>query len=356
MLLMTFAFSIGAISQAIDIMAKGLPASIVGRFFLYNLPYSIAFTLPISALFSTLLLFGRLSADSEISAMKSGGLSLWQIAAPVVLISFILVGVCLYNNFVLYPQATYANRKLIKSMGVEDPIKLLEEGRFIREFPGYMVYVGKKNGNRVRDLIVYEVDLDTGKITQTLRADSGIMTADSEASLLNIDLFDVRIEMPDPEMPEDASRTRYFSARKYPIRLNFNQLTGEKTVAKKRKNMTARELIWRIRNTGKAYELLSPEDRARQRSQDLIELNQRICLAIAPFMFVLVAIPLGIRSHRKESSAGMLISLGIVFAYYVFIIISDTFDDMVYMRPWLIPWIPILGGQIAGLVLLRRAN
>jgi lipopolysaccharide export system permease protein len=219
-----------------------------------------------------------------------------------------------------------------------------------------MVYVGKKNGNRVRDLIVYEVDLDTGKITQTLRADSGIMTADSEASLLNIDLFDVRIEMPDPEMPEDASRTRYFSAQKYPIRLNFNQLTGEKTVAKKRKNMTARELIWRIRNTGKAYELLSPEDRARQRSQDLIELNQRICLAIAPFMFVLVAIPLGIRSHRKESSAGMLISLGIVFAYYVFIIISDTFDDMVYMRPWLIPWIPILGGQIAGLVLLRRAN
>ena len=70
-----------AIQQAIDIMARGLPVGIVGRFFLYNIPYSFAFSIPISALFSTLLIFGRMSADSEISAMKSSGLSMWQIAS-----------------------------------------------------------------------------------------------------------------------------------------------------------------------------------------------------------------------------------------------------------------------------------
>ena len=116
MLLITFAFSIGAIYKAIDIMAKGFPVGIISRFFIYNLPYSIAFTIPISALFATLLLFGRLSSDSEISAMKSGGLSLWQIASPVILISAVLVCVCLYNNCVVYPKTTYANRRLIQSM------------------------------------------------------------------------------------------------------------------------------------------------------------------------------------------------------------------------------------------------
>jgi len=356
MLLITFAFSIGAIYKAIDIMAKGLPVSIVGRFFIYNLPYSLAYTIPISALFSTLLLFGRLSSDSEISAMRSAGLSLWQIASPIVLISFLLVCVCLYNNCVIYPKTTYANYQLIKSMGVEDPIKLLEEGRFIREFPGYMIYVGKKNKNRVRDLIVYEVDKETGKVTGTIRADSGIMTSDKENALLKIDLFDVRIEIPNLDAPDDATKTRYVNARKYPIRLDFNELMGKKTVDKKRKNLTLSELAWRIRNPLQEYAGMSLADLRVAHNRDLIELSQRICLSIAPFMFVLVAIPLGIKSHRKESSIGMLMSLGIVFVYYLFIILSDTFERMPQLHSWIFPWIPIICGQIGGLMLLRRAN
>jgi lipopolysaccharide export system permease protein len=288
--------------------------------------------------------------------MKSAGLNLWQIASPVLLISFVLVCVCLYNNCVVYPKTTYANRRLIQSMGVEDPIKLLEEGRFMREFPGYMIYVGKKNKNRVRELIVYEVDEDSGKVTGTIRADSGIMTADRENALLKIDLFDVRIEIPSLDAPDDASKTRYVSARKYPIRLDFNELMGSEKVTKKRKNLTVSELAWRIRHPEKEYAGMTREIIRRMHNNDLIELNQRICLSIAPFVFVLMAIPLGIKSHRKESSVGMLISLGIVFIYYLFIILSEAFDENLAMQSWIFPWIPLIGSQIAGLILLKRAN
>lgn len=356
MLLITFAFSIGAIYRAIDIMARGLPVGVVGRFFLYNIPYSLAFTIPISALFSTLLVFGRLSSESEISAMKSSGLSMWQIAAPIVLVSIGLVCVCLYNNCVVYPRTTYANRQLLKGMGVDDPIKLLEEGRFIREFPGYMIYVGKKNHNRVRDLVVYEIDRDTGKVKGSIRADSGIMTADKEKAVLKIDLFDVRIEIPDSDVPDDSTKTRYVNARNYPIRLDFNELTGQKEISKKRKNMTMSELAYRLRNAGAEDAWMADKDRRVEHCRNLVEANQRICLSIAPFMFVLIAIPLGIKSHRKESSIGMLMSLGIMFVYYLFLIISDMFDSNPQLYPWLIPWIPIICGQVAGLILLRRAN
>ena len=102
--------------------------------------------------------------------------------------------------------------------------------------------------------------------------------------------------------------------------------------------------------------MLAAKDLAEQRGQDLVELNERVCLSIAPFMFVLIAIPLGIKSHRKESSSGMLISLAAMFIYYLFIILADTFADMPPLRPWLFPWIPIIGGQIAGLLLIRRVN
>ncbi len=354
MLLITFAFCVGAIYKAIDIMAKGFPVDIVGRFFLYNIPYSLAYSIPISALFSTLLLFGRLSADSEISAMKSGGLSLWQIASPILLISLVLSCLCLYNNFVVYPTTTYANRQLIKGMGVEDPIKLLEEGRFIREFPGYMIYVGKKNRNRVRDLVVYEVDKETGKVSGSIRAASGILSADKKTALLKIDLSDVRIEIPDPTDPENAAKTRYVNARSYPIRLDFNELSGKKTVYKKLKNMSVSELVYRIRN--KAEARWGEKERAKDRSRSLVELHKRVCLAIAPFMFVLVAVPLGIRSHRKESSIGMIMSLGIMFVYYIFIIMAKTLATNPALFPWLIPWVPIIAGQVAGIMLLRRAN
>lgn len=356
MLLITFAFTIGAIYKAIDIMARGISVGLVGRFFLYNIPYSFAFSIPISALFSTLLIFGRLSADSEISAMKSSGLSMWQIASPIVLISLFLVCICLYNNLVVYPNTTYANRKLIKGLGVEDPIKLLEEGRFIREFPGYMIYVGKKNKNRVRDLIVYEIDRDTDEVTLSVRAGSGIMTADKEKGELKIDLFDVRMEIPDPDAPEDSSQTRYVNAGKYPIRLNFAELMGDENVPKKPKNMTISELIHRVRSMD--VETAGMAESARQiiRGRYLVEINQRICLAVSPFMFVLVAIPLGITSHRKESSIGLVMSLAIMFVYYIFIILSDTMDKSPELYPWLIPWIPILLGQLLGFLLLRRSN
>ncbi len=356
MLLITFAFTIGAIYKVIDIMAKGVSVGIVGRFFLYNIPYSLAYSIPISALFSTLLVFGRLSADSEISAMKSSGLSMWQIASPIVLLSLVFVCICLYNNCVVYPSTTYATRQLTKGIGVEDPIKLLEEGRFIREFPGYRIYVGKKNKNRVRDLIVYEVDKETGEVTGRICAGSGIMTADKEKAELKIDLFDVRIEIPDPNAPGDSSKTRYINARNYPIRLDFNELLGSKKVSKKRKNMTIFELAHRIRNAGAENIRLNEEDRRIEHTKNLVEAHQRIALSISPFMFVLIAIPLGITSHRKESSIGMVMSLGIMFIYYIFMILSDTFDKTPHLYPWLMPWIPIVCGQLGAFLLLRRVN
>lgn len=356
LLLITFAFSIGGIYKAIDVMAKGIPVAVVGKFLLYNLPYSLAYTIPISALVSTLLLFGRLSSDSEISAMKSGGLSLWQIASPIILVSLGLVCVCLYINCTLYPQTTYANKKLLKGLGVEDPIKLLEEGRFNRKFPGYMIYVGKKSRNRVRDLIVYEVDKDNGNITATVRADSGIMTADQDKSLLKIDLFDVRIEIPDPAAPDDPAQTRYVNAKKYPIRIDFNELMDRGHIDKGKKNLTMPELLHKIRNSEQVWEKYPPDLRSDLRTSYLVDAHQRICLAIAAFTFVLVAIPLGIKSHRKESSMGMLLSLGVVFVYYLFIIISDTLDKEPQYHPWLIPWIPIVCGQIGGFIMIRRAN
>jgi lipopolysaccharide export system permease protein len=173
--------------------------------------------------------------------------------------------------------------------------------------------------------------------------------------MLKIDLYDVRIEVLDPDAPDDSTKTRYVNAKNYPVRLDFNKLLGNKNIAKKRKNMSLSELIYRTRNPETVHALFNEQEQRVQHTQDLIEINQRTCLALSPLMFVLIAIPLGITSHRKESSIGMVMSLGIMLLYYLFIILSDTLDRHPEFYPWLIPWIPILLGQFGGFFLLRRS-
>jgi lipopolysaccharide export system permease protein len=219
-----------------------------------------------------------------------------------------------------------------------------------------MIYVGKKNRNKVKDLVIYEVDKETGVIGATVRADSGVMSADKEKALLKIDLFDVRIEVPNAEHPDDASKTGYVSADKHPIRIDLAELMNRGDVEKNRKNSTITELYYKIRNYREEFHYMPPEQREIERCRYLVDAHQKICLAIGAFTFVLIAIPLGIKSHRKESSMGMLMSLGVVFVYYLFIIISDTLDGDPHLYPWLIPWIPIVLGQIGGVLLMRRAN
>ena len=90
--------SLEALYRAVDIISRGIDIAVVGQFFINNIPYLLSYTLPMSVLFATLLLFGRLSAESELVAMRSGGLSLFQIAAPLLGFAILLSVFSLYNN------------------------------------------------------------------------------------------------------------------------------------------------------------------------------------------------------------------------------------------------------------------
>ena len=84
------------------------------------------------------------------------------------------------------------------------------------------------------------------------------------------------------------------------------------------------------------------------RTKLAVEVNKRLALALSCFSFALLGIPLGIRSHRKESTIGIGLALGLLFVYYLFIIAADSLLDRPAWRPDLIPWIPVLGGQLLG--------
>jgi len=353
--LITFVMTVGALVKAVDLMARGVSAMLIVKFFFQNIPYILSFSMPISTLFAALLLFGRLSMDSEISAMKSCGISLWRLAAPLILLSILFSGICVYINSEVAPAAKYANRELLRTAGVEEPINLLEEGRFIRDFPGLMIYVGRKNGTTVKDVVAYELDKEGG-VKRSVRAKQGEIVADNASRLLTVKLYDVRIEMPDAKDPHDVSKTTYVNAEYYPIKLDFEKMLKGKTTVMKRGQMRMEQLVDRIRNVERDFPMLSAADRLVEKTRLVVEANQRISIAVGCFSFMLIGIPLGVKSHRKETSMGMIMSLVIVFAYYLFIVFAKALADYPWLHPNLILWIPLIVAQVIGAWLIKRSS
>ncbi len=92
----------------------------------------------------------------------------------------------------------------------------------------------------------------------------------------------------------------------------------------------------------------------RDRSAAKVELNKRFVFAAASFCFVLVGIPLGIRSHRKESSIGMALALAVSLGFYLVVIISDSCKKNFSMHPEFIIWLSVVLSLVFSVKLIRR--
>ncbi|MCO6400209.1 MAG: LptF/LptG family permease [Verrucomicrobia bacterium] len=351
LLVFTFVMSLGAVVKAIDLGARGVSGLLLLKFFSFNIPYMLTFTLPMSVLTATLLLFGRLSFDGELTAMRASGMSLWQVIAPVVFISIAVSTLCIAITAEIAPRARHAMRSALVQLGAEDPINLLEAGRFVRDFPGLMIYIGSRSGSRVTDVIVYEL-ADEGT-DRNVRAKYGTLRTDKEAKVMYIDLYEVRIDQRDEKKQGDTSQTQYINASHYPVRLDFSEMQN-KTVRRKVSDLVFFDLLNAIRDIKGIFPELKKEDMNRQRMTLVVEANKRLALSISCFAFTLLAVPLGMRSKRKESSVGIGIALLMVFFFYLFIIVANSLVKHPEFRPDLIVWIPVIGAEIAGYVLIRR--
>jgi lipopolysaccharide export system permease protein len=340
----TFVMSIGAIFKVTELLAKGASWVPVMQVFLYSIPYSLGFSIPISALVSSLLLFGRLSADGEITAMKASGLSLWQIITGPLCVSLFLAIVCLFVNSEIAPRSHCAQRIAIANIGLQSPADMLEAGRFIEGSPGMMLYVGRKKGDQLLNVRI--LDTTQPGVKREILAKSAMIAKGAGDSII-IELYDVRI---DPFF--GGNEAGY--ARKLPIEMK--SLQREHEYKKKDCDMTFFELLDNVNNVSAHFSKLSPGDQAVQRMSYLIQLNERIVLSLACFTFVLLAIPLGIKAHRKESSVGVGLSLFLVFNFYLFIIIAESLQNQLALQPHMITWTPIVISLVLGTWLVKRAN
>ncbi|MBI3987204.1 MAG: LptF/LptG family permease [Lentisphaerae bacterium] len=343
-------------SRVIDIFSRGVSGLFILRVFLSGIPFALIFAIPMSVLTAVFLTFSRMANDREITAMKSCGVSVWQMIEPPVIWSTLLCGLCIYINCSLAPDSHFARRKLLGKVGLEDPINFLDAGRFINDFPGFKIFIGGKKDRQIRDIIIYE--LDGTELKRTIRAESGNIEKDPlNGTNIVVNLYQVRLDQqPDGDKPDARKETRYMTAGHYPVNIDVGALMQKDIVWKKRADYTMTELIRALRDARKEMPGMRDEDLGVYRTSLLVEANTRLALSFSCYAFVFLGAALGIRIHRKESSIGMALALAFVFVFYFFVIIADSLVSHPRLYPELIVWIPFFISEIVGFVLLKRSR
>ena len=114
------------------------------------LPFSLIFTIPWGLLTAILLVFGRLSADNELIALRSNGVSITRICVPLAVIALVRRGIRLWLNVSVAPAAQEKLRSTIYDLATRNPMALFDTDQVIDQFPGRKIYVGKKGGEQAR--------------------------------------------------------------------------------------------------------------------------------------------------------------------------------------------------------------
>ena len=344
--IITFVMSIGIIFKITDLLARGVSWKPMLNIFLYSMPAALAFAIPVSVLVASLLVFGQLSSDSEITAMKACGLSHWQIISRPLLISTALTALCLYINNEIAPASHFARRSATARLAMESPMDILEEGRFIHDFNNLTIYVEKKQGKQLSNIRI--CDTTEKGFRRHIHAKTGTIGVSSNNTDMEIRLSDVRIDPFAQDRP-GAGFCKHLTMT-IPNALNRNEYR------KSRKDLTMAELWHGIGNVSSSFPNVYGEEALRLRMVLLVELNKRLSLSFACIAFVLLGSALGIKSHRKESSIGILISLVLMFVFYIFIIVAESMATNFRIRPDLIVLMPVFLFGILGFFLIRRVN
>ena len=335
-LVLTGILCLGNLLKVADLILKGMDPMLVLKFFGFLIIGLLEYAIPMAILTATILVFGRLSADNEITGMRACGVGLIHIAMPVFLVGFVMMLIGLYLQNTVIPNYGFAIRKLRSQIGLLAPDALLQPGEII-SFPGYTI-----NFDRKEDGILYKIQInqyDKDDLSSSIFAKHASMEFDKNREGFTLKLYDGTVEeIPDKDAPQIRTTTA-FGEFNYPISLkelyDKNKFTDKD---KRKKDMTRFELI-KCREDLLLATDISDEDYG-EISEFTTEIHKRLSLAAACLSLVFISIPLAIKSHRSEKTIGMALSLALIFFYYIFIAYADAIASEYTLYPHLIVWVP----------------
>jgi len=318
------------------VLQQGAPFSAALELLVYRLPYFLAFSFPMAMLLASLMTIARLSDGQEITAMRTGGISLGRIALSVLAAGLLVSAGTLFFNEILVPGAEDRYRRaLIRA--VDTPVNPVQEQVLFRD---------------------QQEGIESVYFARRFLTDQGIM----EGVVVN------QFEGGRLQRVIEAPQARYLDREWVFLHGTMYLFTGPTTVA-----TTFDRLTLALRRTPKEIALPKREPsemsirelrayiRLLRRSGEsaaryIVEVQTKFAVPASAALFALLAVPLGLRPHRSGPSVGMGLTILVLVGYYIMISITVTLGQSGRLAPIVAAWLPDAVLAAAAVSLLRRAD
>ncbi|HEY5589536.1 MAG TPA: LptF/LptG family permease [Paludibacter sp.] len=172
-----------------ELVGKGIGWSVLAEFFVYAIFSLVPMALPLAILLASLMTFGNLGENFELTAMKAAGISLFRIMRPLIFfITLVCVGAFYFSNYVL-PIAQTKLWTLIFSLRQKSPEFDIPVGEFYSGISNVNIYVRGKEGRLLKDMMIYDFSGGFDNAT-VMVADSGRVQFTKDNKYLLLSLYD----------------------------------------------------------------------------------------------------------------------------------------------------------------------
>jgi len=393
LVVLTMIFLVNFLIRAMDrILGKGLSFLVIIEYIVLNLAWILALAIPMSVLVAVLLGYGRMANDHEVTAMRSGGISLPRIMLPAMVFAVIVGGFTLYFNTNILPEVNHRARLLGSDIYRKRPDLDIVPGYFIDDLPDYNIRVNEVNEDGLKGIIAFSKSDRREQVS--IFAESGRVSAagsrvvftlyNGEKHFLDLEAMDdyqqeffdsTRISM---EVSNLELQRRESSARgdreMTPAMMRERIVEVEKNYQSTRRRMSmihatsplfAGDTLWDVvaimdtlkkipaadgkilglqeRRWNRSVDKLRSQERLlnsylRQINKYIVEIHKKYAMPVACIVFVLIGVPLGIMTRKSSATIG--VAIGMFFVYWATMIAGEELADRLRMDPVLAMWAP----------------
>ena len=310
------------------------------------------YALPIAFLFGVLVALGRLGSDHEVLATRTLGVSLAQLAAPVLALA---LGVCALSGWLLLRAEPVARRSMIELVGkVASRGGLIQAGAFTRldKRGDRVLFVDRRTREGELDGVLLS-DRSNPERPFTVLAGSGAFRFDPETATGHLLLREGNVHFEPGEAVSD--RTQRIAFRRFDYAFDLSRLTSLGLERLKPRDMTGQEIAGVLAHFDE-HGSAPPQAREQRRIEYEVQQQRRIALPFAPLAFALLALPLGLARQRGARSLGALLCASIAFGYYVLLNAGSAYATGGTLPAALALWLPNLACVLIAAPLWWRAR
>ena len=364
-LLMPFLFGVGAFSSIVlaigslfdlvrQVAEAGLPITVAIEVMALKMPQFVVYSFPMSLLLTGMMTYGKFSADSEIIAFRSCGVSVYRLILPALILSIIVTGITFFFNELLVPTSSQrATTTLTRALKQDKPIfkkdniiqpeyKIVERNGKKEQVLVRLFYAEKFDGKTMTGLTILDKSQADRGLSQILNAESAVW--DSTKNTWDFSNGTIYLIAP------DASYRNIVTFKHQQLQLPQSPFDLAALDNKNPDEMSVGEsmdYLDQIQMTGDRKKILTVA----------VTIQRKLAFPFVCIVFGLIGSAMGIRPQRSGKATSFGVSVLMIFGYYLMMFIFGALGQAEIISPFLAGWLPnFIGLAIGGWLVAQAAK